>query len=388
MTFFPVPQDHGDALRRLMVLEGLASSTALTAVCVSRPGTTQRDVDDLRERLPGVELITLPLWQADPRRPAARARRVLRGIATASPPWTYRQWSPALGRQVASLCRTSPFDLAVLVGEPAGLCAPDVRATQVVLDKSNVVTASAVDALRTISSPYGKVRALASLPLSYVFERRVLKSVHRVVVTSDEEGRRLGRYFRAVPTTVVPSAVDPLPLAPGLDHGSRTVLWMSTFGYLPNWDGLLTFLRAAEPLLSSGDLTVRVVGTGATPQQVQRLTRFPGVDYRGFVEDLADACVGVAAAVVPVWSGAGVKLKTLTLMSLGVPLIATPVAMEGVPHDAAARVVRTPEELVIALTSLTPEALAEAARRARQVLEERFSRERFLRSVADLATGS
>ncbi|MGX5654031.1 glycosyltransferase [Geodermatophilus nigrescens] len=387
VTFFPWPLDHGDALRRFMVLEGLAAVADLTCVCVERPETTTQHVRELRERLPGSRVVVVPPWQRDLRRPQARLGRVARGLATGMPPWLYRQWGPGLSSAVAEQAAARP-DLAVLVGEPAGTVAREVRpARRVVWDKSNVLTATDLDALRTVASPVGKLRALTALPLHWRFERRVLRAVDEVVVTSVEERGRLHRLFGTIPAATLPSAVDAPPPAAGLDPSSRTLLWMSTLGYTPNWDGLQQFLRGAAPALAEGGWTLRVVGAGGTPAHAAELARHPFVDHRGFVEHLADACEGVAAAVVPVWSGAGVKLKTLTLMGLGVPVVATPVALEGIPHDAAAAVVHTPAEFAEVLPRLTPDLLSAAAVRGRRVVDERFSREGFLAGVSALVDG-
>jgi glycosyltransferase involved in cell wall biosynthesis len=385
VTFFPWPQNHGDALRRFMFLEALASSSDLTALCIERPETTADDVAELERRLEGARVVVVPPWQRDLRRNSARVARVVRGLATMTPPWIYRQWSPALEGTVAPLPGEQPFDLAVLIGEPAGMYAREVRgAARVIWDKSNVLTASDIDALSTVSSPVGKARALAGLPFSYAFERRVLRQVDEVVVTSEEERQRLHRRFGARPTSTIPSAVNPQPVADGIDVSSRTLLWLSTLSYTPNWDGLLQFLDAADDQLRRGGYTVRVVGADASAKQVDLLRTFPYVDYRGYVEDLADACAGVAAGVVPVWAGAGVKLKTLTLMALGVPLVATPVALEGIPEGAAALVARTPADFAAALESLTPQVLRDAALRARAILQDRFSRTVFSDSVTQL----
>ncbi|WP_448625857.1 glycosyltransferase [Geodermatophilus sp. URMC 64] len=387
VTFFPWPQDHGDALRRFMLLEALAASSELTAVCIRRPETTDDDVRALRQQLGTAHVVVRDPWQSDLRATGARVARVTRGLATRTPPWVYRQWGPDVARTVRELCR-EPFDLAVLVGEPAGVFADAVRASRVLWDKSNVLTASDLDALRTVSSVTGKARALTALPFHWAFERRALRGVDEVVVTSDEEGGRLRRHFGSVPATTIPSALRTGTPAPGLDPHSRTLLWLSTLSYTPNWDGLLRFLDASGAHLRDGGWTLRVVGAGASDRQVAALESLPYVDYRGYVPELADACAGVAAGVVPVWAGAGVKLKTLTLMSLGVPLLATPVALEGIPHEAALRVVHTPADFPAALQDLDPASLRAASLRGREILERDFSREAFIQSVVRLVPPS
>ena len=384
VTFFPWPLNHGDALRRLMFLEALASETELTVVCLERSDTTPEDVAGLRERLPGVAIEVLPAWHRGTNRTRGRLGRLLRGLVTASPPLLYQQWHPELVSRVADISAGTKFSLAVLVGGAAGVCAGQVKADQVVLDMSNIMTASELDALVTLSSPVARLRALVTLPLNYALEKRVLRRVDQVVVTSEEESRRLRRFFGPRSTSTIKSATYPLEPAPGVDYSSKTLLWLSTFNYPPNWDGLLRSLRTNGPALEAGGYTLRVVGAGATDRQVERLRSFSCVDYQGYAEKLSDACDGVGAAVVPVWAGAGVKLKTLTFLGLGVPVLATPVALEGIPHEAAAWVAHRPSEFMEALQSLTPHGLREAAVRGREVLEAHFSQEAFAGSVTQL----
>jgi len=212
----------------------------------------------------------------------------------------------------------------------------------------------------------------------------VLSAVDQVVVTSHEEAERLARYFGTLPTTVIPSAVAAPSELPHVDYQSRTLLWLSTMSYLPNWDGLLRFLQANHDFLHRDGYTIRVVGAGATRGQVETLRGFACVDYVGYAADLVTACDGVSAGVIPVWSGAGVKLKTLTMISLGIPVVATPVALEGIPHEVAARVATTPEGFADAIAGLDPLSLAEAAVRGTNVIRGRFSQCTFADAVRDL----
>jgi glycosyltransferase involved in cell wall biosynthesis len=80
----------------------------------------------------------------------------------------------------------------------------------------------------------------------------------------------------------------------------------------------------------------------------------PGVDVLGFVEDLDGVLAGASAAVVPVWKGAGIKMKTLVLMGAGLPVVSTPVGMEGIAavDGVDARLSDEPAGLASALESL------------------------------------
>jgi hypothetical protein len=381
-TFYPWPQNHGDALRRLMILEAAGENAVVTALCVRRADTTPADVAALEERLQGAAVASFPVWLDGYSRLRSRSRRFLRGLMGIRPPWLLKQWSQELKDHLTSLATTdNPFDAVVLVGESAGQYARQVAAPKIIWDKSNVLTASNLDAVTTVSSIAGKLRSLSMLPLSYAYERRTLKHVSDVWVTSDAEAHRLQTIFDREADAVIPSAVV-LPARPAItDYGSKTLVWMSTFSYAPNWDGLIRLLKACGDTFTQEGLRLRVIGAGATAAQEAVLRSYPFVDYLGFADDLADACDGAAAAVVPVWSGAGVKLKTLTLMSLRLPVIATPVAMEGIPKVAAHAIAETEEDFNQEILSLTSESLGLSAVKAFEIVKHEYSSERFRRRV-------
>lgn len=270
-------------------------------------------------------------------------------------------------------------DLAVLVGEGAGAYASVLGGTPFVWDKSNVLTASALDTVREGGPLRGRARAAAELPLAQVFESRVVRDAAAVWVTSDAEAERLRRAFGERPTSVVPSAVElPPTLAPRsrarpYEGGAVDAVWMSNLHYAPNWIGLQRLLVACRPLLELGALRVRVVGAGASPRQAAWLQSVPNVDYRGFVDRLEPELTAAHVGVVPVWSGAGIKMKTLTFLSLGVPIIATPVAMEGIPSEAAAYVAEQPADFPRIMSALDRQRLDASIESAVPRMREHFS---------------
>ena len=80
---------------------------------------------------------------------------------------------------------------------------------------------------------------------------------------------------------------------------------------------------------------------------------------------------------MPLWSGAGVKLKTLTFMSASVPIVTTPVGVEGidVEHARHCLIAEEPRELATGLRRLLEDRVL--ARRlavaARALVAERYT---------------
>jgi hypothetical protein len=331
-SFFPLPADRGDPLRVGMYLRSLNAVADLTVYVVRRPNTSPTLIRELSDQLPGASVATFAPPHLE-RSGIPRLRRWLKAIATGTPVWVLNRYSPQL--DAALHARAQDFDVIVFLGEAAGIYSVHCAATFKHLDKANVLShSSAQDTVQATRTRH-KVRFAAIGWLSRRYERRILQSVQSVSVTSPEEAGRLEAHYRRAADAILPSAIEITDQPAEFDPFGRHVVWLGSLEYRSNVTGLTRFLAEGVPILREAGLTLLVVGSGSSPSIATLCRETPGVEYRGFVADLTSLVPYARAAVIPLWSGAGVKLKTLTLMNLGLPIAATSVAMEGIDHGAA-----------------------------------------------------
>jgi glycosyltransferase involved in cell wall biosynthesis len=158
-------------------------------------------------------------------------------------------------------------------------------------------------------------------------EARAYRSLTAVTATSADESHRLETLYGRKVEAIVPSGVDLGKHTVRYDQ-SGLVLWVGSLSYGPNVMGLSRFLSYIWPIIRrSTGATFLVVG--ANPPKRLVTPNHDGVRFCGFVEDLDDVTKVASVGVVPLWEGAGVKLKTVTLMASGLPVVTTPVGIEG-----------------------------------------------------------
>ncbi len=379
-TFFPEPDNHGDAIRRGMILRALRQTCDLTIVAVRRPSTTTDDESRFRQQFPEAEIhIFDPDFSAS-KTPGQRARRVMSGIRRLVPAWVMSQHSEQAVAKIHSLAQE--HDAVLLVGEPSGLAARGLDHARVIWDKSNVLTASLRSAIRGPRSFFERWHARANLPLARRFERKVIDACSDIWVTSEEENRRLCEEFKFdADVSVIPSAVAGSPRSVTLDANGPFV-WMSSLSYTDNWIGLIELLQT---IVDEGidTLRVRVIGGGSSAAQRKELARFSFVDFYGFAEDLSASLQGARAGIVPVWTGAGVKLKTLTLINFGIPIIATECALEGIPAEAAYAVPTSAKDFVSVMVGYDSLKSETIAKNAQQIVDANLSSTAFEYRVTD-----
>jgi glycosyltransferase involved in cell wall biosynthesis len=100
--------------------------------------------------------------------------------------------------------------------------------------------------------------------------------------------------------------------------------------YHANIDGAVHFARDIWPSIRALNphLTLTLVGADPAPA-VQALATQPGIAVTGTVPEILPYYRDALAAVVPLRTGSGTRLKILEAMAAGVPVISTRIGAEG-----------------------------------------------------------
>ena len=144
----------------------------------------------------------------------------------------------------------------------------------------------------------------------------------------------------------IPSKMSSPPPTPRL-------CFVGSFKHIPNVDAVEWLLEEIWPsiLRRRPDATLHIAGQGLPAQLLDDRT---AVEYHGFVSDLDAFLRTMSMSIVPLRFGAGIKGKILTSMAVGLPVVATPVAVEGmrIVPDQHALVGASAEEIAAAVVSL------------------------------------
>jgi glycosyltransferase involved in cell wall biosynthesis len=121
----------------------------------------------------------------------------------------------------------------------------------------------------------------------------------------------------------------------------RDFLFLGNFDHTPNVDGVLWFVREVWPLMQAKGFRHRFIIAGAKiPREIARLAS-DRIKVIGYVKDLGQLFGACRLSIAPLRYGAGIKGKIVTSLSLGVPVVATSMAAEGMG-------LRSDEEIIVA----------------------------------------
>ncbi|MBF0859144.1 glycosyltransferase [Gluconobacter sp. LMG 31484] len=200
-----------------------------------------------------------------------------------------------------------------------------------------------------------------------------------------------GRLSRTVPTANVHVAPWTVPVFPrkGRSPDTPVIAFVGHFAHDPNLDAakwlvltIMSLLREAVP-----GIRCRLIGS-AMPHAVHMLAA-EDVEIMGAVPDLEEALADVSLCVAPLRFGAGIKGKVLEAWAVGLPIVMTPIAAEGLvdPADPIWRnsIADTPStfaERIIAF--LDPATGQEQVTAGQNLLKTRFSERAVFNALSPL----
>lgn len=249
-----------------------------------------------------------------------RGLRVLTGGEVAA-----RQMQDAVRR----LVREREFDLAIFSGKHTLPALRPLRGLPMIADICDAASVRYHGRMRH-SRLLTKLRCFAAAAYMRRAERKIIRAASHVLFASarDRDALVSPRDSRA---TVVPNGVDlGFWKRRNQARGRNAIVFTGAMHYPPNADAALFLIEQIYPRVRAvlPDAEVWIVGRDPGPRLIATGQR-PGVTVTGFVDDvrpwLDRACVFAA----PLRFGAGIQNKLLEALAMELPVVASPLAADG-----------------------------------------------------------
>lgn len=312
-------------LRHYHFMRALSERHAVTLLSLVKAG---HEPDDVAALEPYTErIVTLPATfgqRSLGRRVSARLGALLVGGDRAA---------AELGEEGARLHREAPFDVLLLSGKRTYPVLRSLADLPLVGDLCDATSARVRRQARLARLSRRLPLALEYLEIRRV-ERGMLRRARHVLFASARDLEAI-MGSGAIPLGAARPAVVPN----GVDLGywrrtgrqlGRTIVLTGAMDYPPNVDAASRLATYILPLVRHeiSDAQVMIVGRDPNPA-VQALAALPGVTVTGFVDDVRPYLEAAAVFAAPIRFGAGIQNKVLEAMAMEVPVVASPLAADG-----------------------------------------------------------
>ncbi len=252
----------------------------------------------------------------------------------------------AMRQAIRQLLAEERFDAVLFSGKETLTAIDGLRTPPVVADFTDAASLRLRGQI-AVSDGFKRLALHVKLMRVRQLERRILaRAAHSLFASARDRDAVMGGPQPTV--TVVPNGVDTVywqRRAPAL--GERTLVLTGAMNYAPNVDAALHLIRDILPLVQREvpDARALIVGRSPRPALLAEASR-PGVTVTGFVDDVRPYLEQATLFVAPLRFGAGIQNKLLEAMAMQVPVIASPLAAQGLYTEDGAqpplRVASTP----------------------------------------------
>jgi len=189
------------------------------------------------------------------------------------------------------------------------------------------------------------------------YERRVCPQFDLNITCSSLDTERLKGVAAEVAVTEIPNGVDTEYFRPsGEPERPFSLVFAGNLSWYPNAAAMLFFADKVWPTLKKQvpSVTMNVIGGSPPPPLLALAARDMDFRVHGFVPDVRPYIDRASLYVCPIMDGGGTKLKILDALAMAKPIVAHPIACEGIGvrdgHDVI--FAREPAEFVQSIAAL------------------------------------
>jgi len=373
----PYPTYGGGHKRTLRLLEAIRRAGATPHLIVTtRPEPSAEE--ELANR--GIRLVPV---DAAPPDSAARLRQQLRRLPS--------PYLPEVAERLGALRASERVAFVQFEHTQNAYYFDAARGLPVALSLHNVDSRMIATIARAQRRPIASLRLWNRWSSMRLTERRAARAADAVLCVSKEDAADFAGAAGKI--VLVPNGIDDqfFAVPDRLPEGER-VFFFGQFDYAPNELGMLRFLREAWPIVAAERPNAELVlaGKGMSGELTEEVRRGERVEALGFVEDLAAELARSSVAVVPIWHGAGTRLKVLESMAAARPIAGTPLGVSGIGFERGRHglVAEAPVDLAAAvLTILRDRELAGGLGADARRLAERYRWSRVTEPAEELYRG-
>jgi glycosyltransferase involved in cell wall biosynthesis len=273
--------------------------------------------------------------------------KIVRGLAGPVPVTVLNCWSPPAASQLADVLRSRQFDTAQVEGVHLMEYLPIIREgpgfPAIVVDWHNIESEMMWRYAKTTGNWAKKITAKRTAKLIEHADNRLLEACVTHTVTSNRERKKLLERCPTANIHVLPNGVDAGHFSPkeiseacsrsGQRNSKSTILFVGSMDYHANVDAVTMFSRTAWPAIARNHPELHFTIVGRDPAPEVRALASDRIHVTGTVDDVRPYYAAAVAAVVPLRSGSGTRLKILEAMAAGVPVVSTRLGAEGIETD-------------------------------------------------------
>jgi polysaccharide biosynthesis protein PslH len=322
----PYPPYRGDKLKIFNLGKQLLKNNSVTIVTFLRNEKQKKEIEGLRKF--GFNVISVKISFLE------SVLNVLKTAFTKLPLQVAWYKSRKMTEQINNLMLSDKFDVAYF---------HLIRTAQYLpVKKSKSSILSIIDFTDAVSLYLDRFYSIEKNPVKKyllgIEKNRIEKyecianDFDMVFICSEVDREHLRKKGVQAKINIMRNGVDVHEFAPEKSRlEENRIIFTGNMPYYANYDAAIYFTKEIFPLVLKEIPEAKFYIVGQNPPYRVRLLASDNVRVTGFVKDIKEEYLKSVINVAPMRFGAGTLNKIIESLVLGVPVIATPIAIEGFP---------------------------------------------------------
>jgi polysaccharide biosynthesis protein PslH len=175
----------------------------------------------------------------------------------------------------------------------------------------------------------GRLGRNADMTAMRTYEEQVWRMATHCIAVTERDQHMMAAIIPPERVSLLPNGVDCTHYTPHPPATEVRLVFIGCLAYPPNTSAIAYFLEHVWPRLSHTGLRFQVVGSGSSAPLDPLLKDQPMVSLHLNVPDERPFLDHNAIVVAPLWAGGGSRIKILTALAMGCPVVSTTIGAEG-----------------------------------------------------------
>ena len=324
----PYPPYRGDKLKVFNIGRELLKNNSITIITFLRNNEQLKDIEELKKHNFKVLYVKISLLES--------GLNVLKSIFTKIPFQVAWYKSKSMGKKIFDLLHSGNYDVAYF---------HLIRTAQYIPDKTSKIPAlKVVDFTDAVSLYLNRFYSIEKNPIKKIFlgiEKKRIEKYERIAnkfdsvfICSEADRDYLRKQGVTANIKILRNGVDIKQFTSHkAEYDKNRIIFTGNMPYYANYDAAIYFAREIFPLVLKELPKAKFYIVGQNPPFRVRSLANQSIIVTGFVQDIKAEYLNSAVNVAPMRFGAGTLNKIIESLVLGVPVIATPIAVEGFPEE-------------------------------------------------------
>jgi len=333
---FPYPATSGAKIKCINTIQTLSKKFNITLICFSEKNVSKKNLDFVRKFASHIKVFTLPNLNQPPQ---DNLRFLIKNYLKLNPYFLYQFYLSEAKIYLDKLIKKLKPNIIHIDHINMAQYLPKKKNEIWILEEQNIEHQLAW--MKFIHFPdlkKTKLHLLIEYFLVYLFEKRILKKFDHIFAISKFDVKIIKNKFKlnnlsTQKLVYAPQKSSSKKLAGEGKKRKKEILFIGDITWLPNKLAIKWFVKQIFPLITKKEPKIVLNIVGEIEDEFANELNYGGkknIKIHNFQKDIDKFLNEASIFILPFQAGGGIRLKALTAFSYLLPIVSTPLGVQGI----------------------------------------------------------